>query len=286
MKIIDFFSKVIDLINLNQMRYQVLEQNRFSLTLRIYSARLFSSWIFPEVITLSFNRATHLVTLKTGRKVIERPFSQTVACEIERNQQVWELVLWQQKTDDMYGARFLGERLRIARGGERGLNKLKACIERFWGEHPFAIIHSGNYGTWIAYHTDDVLEIHHESNRQPLFGPSTHFCDTAYVISRKRGELKVIRNESFFEETSSGVRAKLKTKSESYTYRLQDIESWMIERDDEGDECIVLKLYNQPPIEISPYLDYFPSSDTKEAQYGGYGPNKFVINKIKAFIEG
>lgn len=275
MKIIDLFSKVIDLLNLNLMRYKVLERDRFKLTLKIYNARFFSSWIFPEIITLRFDRASNRVTVQAGRKTIERPFSQTVACEINLNQQVWELVLWQQKTDDMYGSRFLGERLRIARGSERGLDKLKACIEEFWGKHPFEIIGTGNYGTWIAYRTEDILEIHYESNRQPGFraSSSTHFCDPAYVISREKGELTIIRNDYGYEEVSGGVRARnLKTRSKSRTYRIQDIESWMIERDDDGDECIVLKLHDQSPTKTSPCIEY--------------GHTEFVVNKITAFIEG
>lgn len=264
------------------MKFQVIARDRNCLSICIYIPRLFFSWLFPEMIELNLDKAADLVLLRTRGKILERSLSEISACEIDRPQQLSELILWGVKDDGLYGKRFLGERIRIARGRERQLTALKECIETFWSDRAFKIIDDG-CGTWIAYRTEDYLELHYETLRQPGFTDAvrTHYCEVAYSLNLNLKEFTVTMNTLNCE--GSGKTSRIVNHSNVNIYPLDSIEGWYIERDDDGDERILLKLRERDPIAISRWMDYVPTSATQEKQYGGYGPAKFAINTLKDF---
>lgn len=261
------------------MKFKMIDRDRDRMTVQIDIPGLFFTGLFSQTVTLSFDRKNDRFVLQRNDEKIERSLAEISACCIDTNPP--ELVLWRAIDDAPYGRRFLGERIAIASGREGQLQSLQECIETFLGDRHFEIIYDGSYGTWIATRNQNYLELHYETLMRPVFFASTtYYCEFAYLVDLNLGELKVVRNTLNLNENSQ-----IFNDSETCTYPIDAIEGWSIESDGDSGERIILQLGDRSSIPISRYMEYFPTAATRDKQYGGYGPAKFAINTLKAFIE-
>jgi hypothetical protein len=259
------------------MYFKVTESSLNRLAIQISTPRLF--FLFPQITELSLNKVNHLASLKTSEQQTEIPLLQLALCDIVYTQNTQKLWLWQVQDCGLYGRRFLGKPIYITHGRECQLQALKKYIDDFLQDHPFKVIYHGSMGTWIAHYSQQCLDLHYETPKQPVFSSRTHYCEYAYLVDLNKREL-VVTISSLIQNSES----QLSNHQESKTYAIDRIKDWRIEKDEESDERIIIELEDDTVVPISGYMDYFPTKETRSQEYGGYGPSKFAITTLKNFI--